>query len=69
MRLAPEIRTHFDRTAIQTACRFVQNEPALTAVTVALSRPDAFDPGELEGLCAQLAACEGVEVEILDEAL
>jgi hypothetical protein len=66
MRLAPEIRTHLDRTAIQAACRFVQTEPAISALTIALSQSTSFGPGELERFCAQLAEREGVELEILD---
>jgi hypothetical protein len=68
MRLAPEIRTHLDRTAIHAACRFVQTEPTVSALTIALSQPGSFGPGELECFCAQLAECEGVEVEILEAA-
>lgn len=66
MRLASEIRTYLDRTAIQAACRFVQTEPAISALTIALSQPTAFGPGELERFCAQLAEREGMELEILD---
>jgi hypothetical protein len=66
MRLAPEIRTHLDRTAIQAACRVVQTEPAISALTIALSRPTSFGPGELERFCAQVAEREGVELEILE---
>jgi hypothetical protein len=68
MRLAPEIRTHLDRTALLAACRFIQTDPAVSALTIALSQPTSFGPGELERFCAELAEREGVELEILDGA-
>jgi hypothetical protein len=68
MRLAPEIRTYLDRSAIQAACRFVQTEPAVSSLTIALSQPGSFAPGELECFCAELAEREGMVLEILDAA-